>query len=454
MINKILLVAVLLLVVSFSSNGQIISTIAGNGASGYYGDGGPATAAELFNPWGITVEPSGDLYIADPQNKRIRKVIASSGIITTVAGIGISSYSGDGGPATSAEISNSADGVAIDTSGNIYIGDAGNFRIRKITISNGTINTVAGNGIYGFAGDGGAATDAELKGCYGVAVDSTGNMYIADVVNYRIRKVTYSTGIINTIAGNGINGFSGDGGPATSAELTQCYGVVADKYGNVYIEDQQNNRIRKVAYSTGIITTFAGNGAGGFSGDGGPASSAEISLPYEGIALDASGNLYFGDCGNYRIRMVNVSTGIINTIAGNGISGFSGDGGPAINAELDYAQGIGFDGSGNLYLSDILNQRIRLITSVSTGSYSSLTISKLQLNIYPVPNSGLFTVSGISIGQCIELYNYTGQLLSSKIADNPTMNFDVSNNANGIYLIRVLSQDGSIVATKKVLKTE
>ncbi|MFZ0319755.1 MAG: hypothetical protein WAL56_11565 [Candidatus Sulfotelmatobacter sp.] len=291
----------------------LISTVAGNGTYGYSGDGGLAFNAELREPTGVALNTSGNVYIADDFNYRIRKITVSTGDISTVAGDGTAGYSGDGGAATGAEL-NYPLGLAVDTSGNIYIADLINCRVRKVTVSTGIITTVAGNGKCGYSGDGGAATSAELANPSTVAVDKSGNIYIADENNNRVRKVTVSTGIITTVAGNGIAGYSGDGGPATSAEMDDPTAVAVDSSANIYITDTVNQRIRKVTVSTGIITTVAGNGTAGYSGDGGPATSAELYEPL-GIATDSSNNFYIVDFDNCRICEVTVSNGIINTVA-------------------------------------------------------------------------------------------------------------------------------------------
>ena len=251
-----------------------ISTVAGGGV----GDGGSATNASLSNPFGVAVDGGGNMYVADLSNNRIRKVDVATGIITTVAGNGIPGFSGDGGSATSASL-NFPRGVDVDSSGNIYIADTINNRIRKVTAATGIITTVAGNGIFGFSGDGGAATSARLASPLGVDVDSSGNLYIADSNNNRIRKVTVATGIITTVAGTGVFGFSGDSGAATSATFRRPTGVAVDSSGNIYIADRENHRIRKVTVATGIITTVAGNGVGVFSGDGGLATNASFIFP-------------------------------------------------------------------------------------------------------------------------------------------------------------------------------
>jgi len=333
-----------------------ITTVAGNGTPGFSGDGGPATLAELNYPYGVAVDGSGNLYIADFQNVRIR-MVNPSGVITTVAGNGVSGFSGDGGSATSAQISSPV-GVAVDGKGNLYFADFDNNRIRMVN-SSGVISTVAGNGIRNSSGDGGPATSAELYNPSGVALDGNGNLYIAGYFDNRIRMVNTS-GIITTVAGNGTPGFSGDGGPATSAELYYPSGVAVDGQGNIYIGDLYNNRIRMVNAS-GVITTVAGNGTAGFSGDGGPATSAELNMP-AGVAVDGNGNFYIADTNNNRVRMVNPS-GMITTVAGHGSSGFGGDGGPAKSAELYVPYGVAVDGNGNLYIADTDNNRIRVVNS-------------------------------------------------------------------------------------------
>jgi len=331
-----------------------INTVAGNGTQGFSGDGGSATSAQLWNPSGVAVDTAGNLFIADTNNNRVRKV-APGGVISTVAGNGIPGFSGDGGPATSAQLSDPS-GVAVDSAGNLFIADLVNNRIRMVT-TGGVISTVAGNGSFGFSGDGGPAIDAQFNYPSGVAVDTAGNLYIADRGNSRVRKVT--GGVISTVAGNGNFGFSGDGGPATSAQLNSPAGVAVDTAGNLFIADLFNNRIRKVT-TGGVISTMAGNGSFGFSGDGGSAISAQLSDPY-GVGVDAAGNLFIADTNNNRIRKV-TPAGIISTVAGNGSFGFSGDGGPATSAQLSDPYGVGVDAAGNLFIADSPNDRVRMVT--------------------------------------------------------------------------------------------
>ena len=336
---------------------QNITTVAGTGTAGYNGDGIAATSAQLFFPWGVFVDASGNVYVADESNNRIRKV-TPSGNITTVAGTGVAGYNGDGISATNAQL-NYPEGVFMDGSGNLYIADG--YRIRKVTPS-GNITTVAGTGTAGYNGDGILATTAKLNLPYGLFVDASGNLYFADVLNHRVRKVTASTGIITTIAGTGVAGYNGDGIAATTAQLDRPWGVFGDASGNVYIPDYLNNRIRKVNTS-GNITTIAGTGTAGYNGDGILATTAQINGPW-GVCVDASDNVYIADYLNNRIRKVDVSTGIISTIAGTGVAGYNGDGILATTAQLNIPFGVFVDASGNLYIGDRGNNRIRKVTNV------------------------------------------------------------------------------------------
>jgi uncharacterized protein (TIGR03437 family) len=342
-------------ILMLSSTG-VLTTVAGGQGPFFSGDGGPATSASVYFPFGIALDNAGDLFIADYGNNRIRKV-STNGIISTVAGTGYRGFAGDGGPAASAQLNFPA-GVAVDASGNLIIADTFSYRIRVVSTS-GVINTVAGNGNFDFSGDGGPATSASLSIPYSVAADSSGNFFIVDTGNDRIRKVS-ANGVIDTVAGSGDCCFSGDGGPATSASLgvneeTVLNGILSGAAsgpgGNLFFADTFNQRIRKVSPS-GTITTVAGNGIPGYTGDGGPATSAEVDYP-EDVAVDASGNLFIADM--YRIRKVSAS-GTITTIAGNGKPGFSGDGGQATSAELS-AIGIAVDASGNVFAADGLRVR-------------------------------------------------------------------------------------------------
>ena len=336
-----------------TADDRTIETVAGGGSS--FGDRGAATAGQLNTPRGVALDHMGNLYTADTNNHRIRKVDASTGNISTVAGTGTDGYSGDGGAATAARL-NSPSGVAVDGAGNLYIADTGNSRIRKVD-SSGNISTVAGTGTDGYSGDGAAATAARLNSPSGVAVDGAGNLYIADTGNSRIRKVD-SSGNISTVAGTGTRGFSGDGAAATAAQLRNPQGVALDGAGNLYIADRFNHRIRKVD-SSGNISTVAGSATRGFSGDGAAATSAGLWGPWD-VAVDGSGNLYIADRFNQRIRKVD-SAGVITTVAGTGTRSFGGDGSAATAAQLNGPRGVALDGAGNLYIADTNNNRIRKV---------------------------------------------------------------------------------------------
>lgn len=336
-----------------NGSGKYIHTIAGNGTPGSIGDNGPATSAELNTPSGVFVDKVGYVYIADTTNSKIRYVDLSKNIFTA-AGTGSPSYNGDGISPTAANLYWPA-AVVLDASGNMFISDSWNSRIREVTT---TISTYAGNGNPSFAGDSSLATSASIAFPNGICFDNSGNMYIADNGNHRVRLVTLSTGKISTVAGNGTTGYAGDNGPATAANLTNVYGVVVDGSGNLYLSDPGNAVVRKVD-STGKITTYAGTGTPGFSGDGAAANKAQLNSP-TGLALDSSGNLYIADSYNNRIRKVDTS-GNINTVAGNGTAGFSADGTDATSAELDAPMGVAVDSAGTLYIADTVNNVIRTV---------------------------------------------------------------------------------------------
>jgi uncharacterized protein (TIGR03437 family) len=312
-----------------------INTIAGSaGNAGFAGDSGSAVGSQLNYPTGIAVDKSGNLYIADGLNNRVRKV--SGGVISTVAGNGTAGYTGDKGPATSAELNNPT-GVALDSSGNLYIADSANNVVRMVS-SSGTITTFAGNNTLGYSGDMALATGAQLSNPVGVIADSAGNVYIADTGNNVIRQV-YSGNIVTYAEG-----------------FTQPDSVAVDSAGNIYVADTQGRRIVKYT-NGGVYTTIAGNGYGEFSGDNGPGPNAALYDPM-GLAVDSSGNVYIADTFNCRIRKVTPS-GIITTIAGNGTLYFSGDGGAATQAALHFPHGVAVDSSGNVYVTDTVNSVVR-----------------------------------------------------------------------------------------------
>ncbi len=407
-------------IVRIVNSSGIVNTLAGNFYWGYGGDGGAATDAMIAFASGITVDPSGNLLIADSDNGRIRSInasgnintiaggyvgagraattasfmftddvaidgsgnfyvscsfyhqvwkINSSGVLSLFAGNGSATYfgTGDGGAATAANMV-APMGIAADRYGNIYIADQNDNRIRKVDAS-GVITTIAGSGSAAYGGDGGAATAADIYNPAGVAVDTSGNVYIADTWNHVIRKINTS-GIISTIAGNGTYGYSGDGGPATAAALSIPVRLSTDRLGNLYIADGDGRTIRKVDAS-GTITTFAGNGTAGYSGDGGAATAAELAYP-SGVFAAADGSVYIADGANWNVRRVDPS-GIITTIAGSPYTGFSGDGGPGTNARLSFPTGVCADPSGNVYIADKDNYRIRKISGCTTPAAGTIS---------------------------------------------------------------------------------
>lgn len=341
--------------------GRVINTAAGNGTIGYGGDGGPATQAQLRYPTDAALAPDGTLYLADQQNHRIRR-IGPDGIITTVAGNGNPGFSGDGGPATQARLYNPY-AVALGPDGSLYIADSDNHRVRRVG-PDGIITTVAGTGSAGFSGDDGPATAARLANPSGVAVGPDGALYIADTDNNRVRQVG-TDGIIVTVAGSdSAGGYGGDGGPAWQARLYHPIRVVVDPDGVLYIADLVNHRVRRVGVD-GTITTLAGTGVPGYSGDGGPATQAQLYSPI-GLALDTTGGLYIADSYNSRIRHVGTD-GIINSLAGTGASGYSGDGGLAGAAQLNRPTGVRVSPGGDVYVADTNASRLRRIAPALAG---------------------------------------------------------------------------------------
>ena len=385
----------------------------------FYGDGEVPAAARLDGPWDIASDPAGDLFIADPGNQRVRRVDHTSGLISTFAGGGTATPSS--GPATSANIL-SPKGLAFDATGNLYFSD-GELRVLRVDTS-GNITIAAGTSTSGYNGDGIAASGAELSVPYDVAVDAAGNLYIADIANYRVRAVneqatpatlfgvTIQPGDIATVAGDGTPGSTGNGGLATSASLYPP-AIAFDAAGNLYIVDTDSSSIRRVDHTTNIITAFAGNGTAAYGGDGGAATSASLHGP-NGVAFDAAGNLYIADTGNERIRVVNASTGNITTLAGNGTMGFSGDGGPAISASFNAPLRIGFDGSGFLYVGDASNNRVRRVSWVVPS-----VVGDAQ-----AVASAAITAAGLTVGTITQQNNDTVPV-GNVISESPVASTEV-----------------------------
>ncbi len=363
---------ILLILLSTTAIAQqpTILRVAGS-SRGFSGDGGPAEQAKLKNPTAVAVDSRGILYIADRDNHRIRRVDPLTRTITTLAGNGKQGFAGDGGPAEQASLAFPSS-LALDSAGNLFIADTQNNRIRRVDAISRIITTVAGNGIANFEGDGGLATQAGLDGPQGVAVDQQGNIYIADTGRFdmagtnRIRRVD-TRGIITTVAGSGAFGSEGDGGPATNASLTLPRGVASSHSGDFFIADTNNNLIRRVD-TQGIITTVAGTGLLGYTGDGVVAVTSALGSPIS-LVVDAAGNLFIADRDNNRIRRVDTQ-GIITTVAGNGRPGSQGDSGPAVEASINSPYGVALDEAGNLFIADSANNRVRMVLAATRHSDS------------------------------------------------------------------------------------
>ncbi len=409
---------------------QQINHVAGIGAPGFSGDGVAATTAAVNLPQGVALDGGGNLYIADTANNRIRRVDVVTGILTTVAGNGQQGYAGDGALAIMAQLNHPA-GIAVDAYGNLYIADTGNSVIRKVTAATGEIATIAGNGTAGYAGDGGLATAAELNLPAALAVDASGNILIADSANNRIRFVDAASGRISLYAGNGSTTYNGDGLAATQAALSNPQGVALDSSDNLYLTDTGHNLVREVVTSTGEIQIVAGTAGqpGGFGGDGGPATSALLNAP-TGLTLDTSGNLYISDSANARIRRVDAADGTIETIAGSNQPGFAGDGGASTLAELAAPSGVGTDALGQVVLADQTDGAVRSITALPPA---------------PLSFGNVAVGCGISAPQTVELANVGNASLKVAALTAPTDFPLVNSNAN-TCVANVSRSSGSVCA--------
>ena len=415
---------------SYSAKAQIITTIAGTGVYGYSGDGGQATLAQLGSPTGLVFDSIGNLFMADHGNNLIRK-IDTNGIITTFAGTGTGGYSGDGGLATSARF-DTPTGLAFDKHGNLYVSDQYNYCVRKIN-TNGIISTIAGTGIQGFSGDGGQATAAQFYFTSGLIFDKVGNLYIGDA-NHRVRKID-TIGIITTFAGTGIVGNSGNGGSASSANLNIPGFQLIDTSGNFFFSDQNNNNVRKIS-SLGIISTIAT----GFSEP-------------EQIAFDLIGNIYVADFMSNRIKKIDISTGTVSIVVGNGNASYAGDGGSPISASLNYPFGVVFDKQGNLYIADAGNRVIRKVSGLPTTGINQMLDNNLGLNIYPNPNNGLMQLDyNIKSDANLEISDLDGRLVGTYFLPVAGTHAEVKNNElyNGVYIYRVTS-NGVVIKIGKII---
>ncbi len=424
---------------------QVIVTVAGTGMIGYSGDGGPASAAILRAPSGVFVDDTGNVLFCD--NTTIRKIKpAYGGIISTVAGLPTSGYSGENIPAIYAEINGVRD-LFLDHKGNMYLPDAGNNRLRKVD-KNGIIKTIAGTGIAGYNGDGIPAISAHLNSPIGVAVDDTGNVYVADVYNYRIRKID-TFGIISTICGTGVTGFSPDGSYADTSRLNYIGSVRVSKSGELIICD--NLRLRKIGFD-GKLTTIVGTGISGYTGDGGPATAASITGGTFG--LDTLGNIFLCDGSNSKIRKIDTA-GIITTIAGSpGGGGYGGDGGNPLTALLAAPAGVAVNNEGDVFIGDMANNRIRMITNHPIGVNNTDAKGGQKISIYPNPATDQFTISFSASSRSshpLIIHDIYGREIDRlSITSNEPLLFP-SCLPTGMYVVSVISS-GQTFSTKLQIK--
>jgi hypothetical protein len=428
---------------SVPTQAQVINTFAGAGPSGgNTGDGGPAIAAKLNNPTGVATFGFANVYIADQENHVVRAV-NYLGVIRTFAGRKdtAAGNSGDGRRADSAQLNTPA-GVAVDVAGNVYISDYSSNVVRMVNTS-GIITTIAGTGVAGYSGDGLMATNAKWNHPYGLAVDLSGNVYIADAGNNVVRKVA-TDGSIATVAGNGFGAglglgegaYTGDGGAAADASLNFPEGVAVDIEGNLFIADAKNNVVRKVG-TNDTITTIAGTGVGGYYGDGGAATVARLNHA-AGVAVDASGNLYIADQNNYTVRKVS-ATGIITSFAGNGAAGYNGDGGRASVAQLNSPKSVAIDGLGQVYIADYGNNVIRKVSNAT--AVDPVLESANKLKVYPNPTSGNFSIQlpQSSSTTDITITDVLGREVINRSESNATTL--ITGLPTGSYLIKVVCEN-------------
>lgn len=426
----------------------IITSIAGNGITQYIGDGSPATSYSLAGPKGIWVDKNGAVYVANYYSSRLSKILHDT--LSTISGHDTPAYYGDGGKADTALLGN-PEGVCMDTAGNLFITDWHYGVVRKIDAVTNIITTVCGNGTNGFSGDASAATAAELQTPYASCVDNAGNIYIADYGNSRIRKVSFSTGDISTIAGTSTTGYSGDNGPAVSANLSFPSSICLDAAGNIYFSETGNHTIRKINAATGIITTIAGTGAWGYTGDNGRADSARLSQP-NSVFVDKEGYIYISDFGNNVIRAI-TPDGIITTIAGTGSHGYSGDGGPPKSATFRGPTAVFADDSGYIYIADGDNSVIRKMTPFrnDTTSVGIKEVHNTSFHVFPNPNAGKFTIttSEQMVNAAINVYNVIGQCVCKATFTGNRVAIDISGQPAGMYYVQYISQQGN--TTQKIV---
>ncbi len=434
---------ILFLLLDYTTHAQIISTVAGGGINNP-GNGGQAIECVLETPAGVAVDGAGNFYFCERGAQRVRKV-SPDGIITIFAGTGVAGNSGNGGPATAAKLTNPYC-LVVDKFDNVYIGE--HTVIRKISAA-GIISNYAGIGTIGYSGDGGPATAAQLVGIRGLAIDGIGNMYVSDISNNVVRKID-NMGIITRVAGTGFGPYNGDTLQATDANISEPVGLATDNDNNLYIASYSQNRIRKVT-PDGIITTVAGTGAAGYSGDGSYAVSAKLDRP-SSMCIDKWNNLYVTDSYNDCVRKI-TTTGVISTIAGNGLSGFEGDGGPATAAKLLNPAGIITDEAGGMLLCDWGNNRIRRVSNVV--SVNEKVSESNSMELYPNPNSGDFVLHLSSV------YKQAANLVAIDIVGKVVLEMSVNTNEpttvtldapSGIYYITVYIDGGTLTRKINLMK--
>jgi trimeric autotransporter adhesin len=447
--KKVILFAAIMPCFCVQLPAQYIYTFAGNGTPGYAGDGGPATLSEMDAPVNVAVDNSGNVYITDDYNPVVR-IVNAAGIISTCAGNGTYGYNGDGGPATAAEFGG-VSGIVVDNSGNLYISDGGYSVVRKVSAS-GIVTTIAGTGITGYNGEAGLATGIDLKYPAGLAVDNAGNIYVADNGNNRVCKIEPS-GMITTIAGFGgytsEAGYTGDGGSATDAKLNSPTALAIDATGDIFIADENNNVVRKIDPS-GIITTFAGNHSTGGSGNGGPATAGEFNEIW-GVAVDAASNVYIADLGNNVVRRVDAS-GILDSFAGTGSYGYTGDGGPAVLAEFYYPIAVAASASGaNVYIADFSNNVIRVVGALPSQT-PAVSKETIRLTTAPNPTDDILTVQLNDAGTgtiIISVSDENGAILMEKQISNYQGNgipLFIKGFPPGMYFVAVKTETGQYVS--------
>ena len=444
---SLLLITLFIFSAAADAQSKRIMTFAGSGGTGAYsGDGYAATGARLNGPQSVALDNMGNTYFVDYYNYVVRKVKVD-GTIVTFAGDTVSGFSGMGSAATSANLDPT--GVAADFRGNVYISCAVHGVICKVNRL-GIISVYAGTGSYGYTGDGGQATSARLTAPMGLATDKRGNLYVADAGNHTIRKID-TFGVITTIAGSGVAGYTGDGFGATLATLDSPFAVALDKSDELYIADRSNNVVRFVDY-TGTIYTIAGTGTRGYTGDGRQAISATLYYP-SGVAVDTSNFVYISDSYNNVVRVVD-TLGFINTFAGDGFPGFGGDLGAPNGANLFHPYGIASDTFGNIFIADANNQRVRKVYVYNPAEGINQTTLNASIQAYPNPVDDKITISGLEAADKVCIYDLAGRAVTPTwtVTNSGEQSYSIGALATGMYLLQVTDNNGSKKAVIRLTK--